>query len=162
VIVLYSLKFDFSEIWQKCVTKTAIFVVEGRRQMVEFEGDVCKVPVMPNAPFVFVSLISGEGENQQVTTSLKIRLEPTSNAGDFSEFDQLKNYLSKFHGAINSLKNGDMVAKFSEQALNVINKNILINGDFKINQRNLSEYINSGYTVDRWFLSGRLELCSSR
>lgn len=187
----YVLKFEFSNVWKRCVRKTAVFVVEGKKQMVDFDGDECKVPIMPNAPFVFVSLLSGDGDNQQVTTALKIRMEPTSNAGDFSEFDQLSNYLAKVIGAINRVQNGDVVAKFAEtsfsqvdiesdqvvkgrknfidslqkfgyEVLNtneVSNQNILINGDFRVNQRGKFSYSGSrGYTVDRWLIGSGLKV----
>lgn len=35
-------------------------------------------------------------------------------------------------------------------------QNILINGDFRINQRGLTSYTAYGYTVDRWFFGGGL------
>lgn len=35
---------------------------------------------------------------------------------------------------------------------NLANPNLLINGDFRVNQRGQSSYTNSGYTIDRWKL----------
>jgi len=176
----YVLKFSFSEQWQKCNKKAAIFIVDGNKLTVDFNGDECQVPVMPNASFVQVSLVSGDGEIELATTSLKIRLEPTVASGDFSEYNQLTNYLPKVLGAINKIESGDVIAKNAENsnnsenaknaefatnssyseranvassAQNVSNSNLLINGDFRINQRGLTTYVdNNKYTVDRWQL----------
>ena len=161
----YLIHFTFDSYWQKCPKKTAVFVVEGKRLMVDFESTDVRVPVLPNAPCVFVSLLSGEGENQVATTAIKIRLEPSPLGGDLSEFDQLASYLPKVYAAINSLQNGDIVSKKAEEsnfssssnfanvsktAENVSNPNLLINGDFKINQRGKSVADYDSYFVDRW------------
>ena len=162
----YVLKFAFSEQWQKCIKKAAFFVIDGNKLTVDFEGDECKVPVLPNAAFVLVSLVSGEKEEQLATTPIRIRLEPTMAGGDFSEFNQLKNYLPKILSALNAIENGEVVAKQAENAQtanmanNVVNTNILINGEFKVNQRGQKTYTEAGkYTVDRWKLvSGTVEV----
>lgn len=153
----YVLKFSFCEQWNSCSKKAAIFVVDGNKLTVDFDGDECRVPVLPNASFVQVSLVSGLGETEFATTAVKIRLEPTISGGDFSEFNQLTNYLPKVLGAINKIESGDVVAKNAKSAdvakiaSNVANPNLLINGDFKINQRAQESYaLVSGYTVDRW------------
>lgn len=155
----YVFKFNFGEQWQNCNRKAAFFVIDGNKLTVDFEGDECKVPVLPNAAYVLVSLVSGEGENQLATTPIKIRLEPTMAGGDFSEFNQLANYLPKILSALNAIENGEVVAKKAENATtanvaetanNVSNPNLLINGNFVVNQRGQSEYAASGYTVDRW------------
>ena len=150
----YVLKFSLSESWQKCVKKAAFFVLEGKRFAVDFDGDECVVPMLPNADFVFVSLVSHDGDKQMVTTPIKIRLEPTVGAGDLSEFDQLASYLSRVIGSINKIESGDIAVKNSKYAQNVSNPNLLINGDFKINQRGQTTYeygSSGGYCFDRWF-----------
>lgn len=160
----YVLKFNFGEQWQNCNRKAAFFVIDGNKQTVDFEGDECKVPVLPNAAFVFVSLVSGEGENQLATTPIRIRLEPTMAGGDFSEFNQLTNYLPKILSALNAIENGEVVAKNAESATtakvasNVVNPNLLINGDFRVNQRGQTTYSASGYTVDRWNIGANASL----
>lgn len=172
----YYLHFTFDEIWKRCQRKTALFVVDGKKMYVDFEGEDVRVPVLPNAPFVFVSLISGEGNNQIATTSIKIRLEPTALGGDMSEFDQLSSCLPKVYAAVNDLQNGAIVAKQAENAnfaseavlagtanlanealvaQNVSNPNLLINGEFRVNQRGASVYTeNNKYSVDRWLNIG--------
>lgn len=150
----YVLKFSLSESWQKCVKKAAFFVLEGKRFAVDFDGDECAVPMLPNADFVFVSLVSHDGDKQMVTTPIKIRLEPTVGAGDLSEFDQLASYLSRVIGSINKIESGDIAVQKSKIAENVSNPNLLINGDFKINQRGQTTYecgSSGGYCFDRWF-----------
>lgn len=151
----YVLKFTFSDAWKMANKKAAVFVVDGKRQVVDFDGNECKVPILPNAEFVFVSLVSGDGDNQLITTPIRIRLERNSLGGDLSEFDQTASYLSKVLGAINSIENGKISVENSKTANNVSNPNLLINGDFKVNQRGQKQYTGmSGYTVDRWKNSG--------
>ncbi len=155
----YFLKFNLSQIWQNCSRKACMFVVDGKKSIVDFEGDTCGVPILPNAPFVFVSLLSGDGENQMVTTSLRIRLEPSVGGGDLSEFNQMASYLSKVLGAVNKIQNGEISVEKAQIAENVSNTNMIINGDFKINQRNFSSIeattvVVEKYTVDRWKFSG--------
>ena len=153
----YILKFSFGDQWQKCNHKVAIFVINGNNLAVDFEGDECVVPVLPNASCMFVSLISGEGEKQLATTQIKIALEPTVAGDDLSEFNVYTSTLSKLIGAVNKIESGDIVANTAKNAVaaqNVSNPNILINGDFRINQRGLKTYTeHNKYTVDRWNLN---------
>ena len=151
----YVLKFTLSSAWQNANKKAAVFVVDGKRQVVDFDENECKVPILPNAEFVFVSLVSGDGENQLITTPIRIRLERNFLGGDLSEFDQTASYLSKVLGAINSIENGKISVESSKTANNVSNPNLLINGDFRVNQRGQKQYTGmSAYTVDRWKNSG--------
>lgn len=153
----YILKFIFGDQWQKCNHKVAIFVINGNNLAVDFEGDECVVPVLPNASCMFISLISGEGEKQLATTQIKIALEPTVAGDDLSEFNVYTSTLSKLIGAVNKIESGDIVANTAKNALaaqNVSNPNILINGDFRINQRDKKTYTeHNKYTVDRWNLN---------
>lgn len=146
----YKIKFEFSEEWQNCEKKAAIFVIEGNKLTVDFEGDELSVPSLPNAAYTMLSLVSADENKELSTTSIKIRLVPTVAGGDYSEFNQLTNYLQKVLGAINKIENGNIIAKTAITAKNVSNPNLLINGDFRVNQRGQSEYTESGYTVDRW------------
>ncbi len=149
----YYLKFNFSEVWQNCEKKAAMFVVDGKKQTVDFDGDSCKVPILPNSSFVFVSLFSSEGEEQMVTTPIRIRLEPSAGGENLSEFNQMASYLTKVLGAINKIANGELSVNTASFAENVSNPNLLINGDFKVNQRGESTYSTTNkYTVDRWKL----------
>ena len=153
----YILKFSFGDQWQKCNHKVAIFVINGNNLAVDFEGDECVVPVLPNASCMFISLISGEGEKQLATTQIKIMLEPTIAGDDLSEFNVYTSTLSKLVGAVNKIESGDIVANTAKNAVaaqNVSNPNILINGDFRINQRDKKTYTeHNKYTVDRWNLN---------
>lgn len=172
----YLLKFNFGEQWQKCIKKVAIFVINGSKITVDFDGDECNVPVLPNSSFVQVFLMSGNGDLELATTAVNIKLESTIAAGDLSEYNQLSNYLTRILTAINKIEDGGVVIKNAERAdfaenannsesatfaqtaliaQNVSNSNILINGDFKINQRGKNLYDeNNKYTVDRWNLNG--------
>ena len=127
--------------------------------------------MLPNALFVKLSVASGIDNLEFITTAVNIKLEPTISGDDFCDIDQIKNYLSNLLGAINNIENGNIVVKNSENAnnsniariaQNVSNPNILINGDFRINQRGLKTYTeHNKYTVDRWqLLYGSLEVNS--
>ncbi|MBO5344465.1 MAG: hypothetical protein J6A51_01025, partial [Clostridia bacterium] len=66
---------------------------------------------------------------------------------------------------LNSIETGTYVipkaihAESADVANNVSNPNLLLNGDFKINQRGLSSYTSTGkfYTVDRWIISSSVD-----
>lgn len=156
----YYLNFKFGEAFSACANKTAVFVIEGKKILQNFEGNVCRVPVLPNCTGFLVAVYSAaDAEEQLSTTFLKVRAEPSVLGGDFSEFDdQMKKYVSTIVGAVNSLENGSLVckkAKEAEVANNVSNPNLLLNGDFKINQRGQISYNGSNvYSVDRWLLTG--------
>jgi hypothetical protein len=69
------LKFNFSEQWQKCTKKVAFFVIDGKKITVDFDGDECDVPVLPNALFVKLSVASGIDNLEFITTAVNIKLE---------------------------------------------------------------------------------------
>lgn len=149
----YELVFDFSDEWKECNNKTAVFFVNGKKTMVDFTGNVVTVPILPNAPYVHVALTTSNSANAQLsTTSLRLRLESTPLLDEMKEFDPLKNYLTSLLGTINSLESGDISVSSAKFAENVSNPNLLINGNFAVNQRGSTTYSCTGntYTVDRW------------
>ena len=152
----YELHFDFSDEWSECNKKTAVFFVNGKKTAVEFEGDTVEVPILPNAPFVYVALITSNNSNKQLaSTQLRLRLESTPLLDETKEFNPLQHYLASLLGTINNIESGNLTVKKAEIAENVSNPNILINGDFKVNQRGQNSYTGtSNYTVDRWKNSG--------
>ena len=159
----YCLNFTFGSIWQKCTSKIAVFVVDGRRMNIAFEGNSVKVPAMPNAECMFVSVVSGDGEEKLTTTALKVRLVPTSANNTCAEFEQISGCVADVLGAINKIKDGDIVANKSLLCNQVSNPNYLINADFKVNQRGSTSYSGmTKYTVDRWktdALNSKVEVC---
>lgn len=132
----YVLKFTFDSTWEKCNRKTAIFVVEGKKFAVDFEGNSVAVPALPNAPYFHVALSSSaNGETSLLTTAIRVRLEPTILAEDMSEFDPLKNYLPKLEGMINKLQSGDIEIQHA-------------------NESEISEYANEAGTADYATVAG--------
>lgn len=157
----YELHFDFSDEWSECNKKTAVFFVNGKKTAVEFEGDAVEVPILPNAPFVYVALITSNSSNEQLaSTQLRLRLESTPLLDETKEFSPLQNYLASLLGTINNIESGNLTVKKAEIAENVVNANFLINGDFRVNQRGESVYNLTGtkYTVDRWLGFSGLEV----
>lgn len=157
----YELHFDFSDEWSECNKKTAVFFVNGKKTAVEFEGDAVEVPILPNAPFVYVALITSNNSNKQLaSTQLRLRLESTPLLDETKEFNPLQHYLASLLGTINNIESGNLTVKKAEIAENVVNANFLINGDFRVNQRGESVYNLTGtkYTVDRWLGFSGLEV----
>ena len=150
---IYSLRFSFSNVWNSCQHKSAIFVVDGNYIMVEFAGNEVKIPVLPNASYLSVSLVSGSGEHALATTALKLNLKTTPSACEITNSEMFNGYLQQIHALINKIENGEIEVNESKIAKNVINNNLLINGDFRVNQRGKTIYERTSgrvYTVDRW------------
>ncbi len=156
----YQLNIEFSEDWQAFETKTAVFSVNGKNQLIDFSGNTCSVPAMPNAQNLLVYLMTGDMTGKKlVTTPLFIKLVPTANGLSDAQFDKAENYLIQLQQSLLALNKGTLVighsetADYSTVAENVSNPNLLINGDFKVNQRGESTYSTTNkYTVDRWKL----------
>ena len=158
----YYLKFKFGAEWEECESKTAMFVVEGKKILVEFSGSVCKVPVLPNCTSILVAVFSANEQGEQLsTTFLRIKTETSALGEDFADYDdRIKKYISTVIGAVNALENGSLVCKLAKEAQNVINDNLLINGNFTIDQKGQSYYncITKCYTVDRWLAYAGMKL----
>ena len=150
----YYLKFKFGAEWEECESKTAMFVVEGKKILVEFSGSVCKVPVLPNCTSILVAVFSANEHGEQLsTTFLRIKTETSALGEDFADYDdRIKKYISTVIGAVNALENGSLVCKLAKEAQNVINDNLLINGNFAIDQKGQGYYncVTKSYTADRW------------
>lgn len=148
---IYSLQFQFGDTWNSCNHKTAVFVVDGKYVLIEFTGNTVNVPIMPNASCLSVSLLSGNGEDELATTALKINLKTTPAICGQACSDEFQNYLQQIHSFVNKIEKGDIVVNTASVAENVANANILINGNFQINQRGKQVYDGGQqYTVDRW------------
>lgn len=156
----YKLKFILSEDWRKAIHKAVVFCVCGKKITQTFVGDECVVPIMSGGGVLFVSLVAGDEDMQLATTEVRIELVETFSNVDFVPFEPLKNDLSSLIDAVNNIENGNIEAqksKYAEFANNVSNKNLLINGDFRVNQRANSSYKGSMvYSVDRWVLGSAM------
>ena len=161
----YSISIDFSNDWSNIQNKIAVFVIGSKKTAVEFSGDNFAVPALPNANHAKLIIMSAESESEaKVTSTFELNLKPTLHADDMKEFKPLSNYAQEMISKINGLVNGTVKAKHAELAdtatiaLNSSNSNLLINGDFKINQRGSSTYTctKNEYTVDRWLGSNNL------
>lgn len=161
----YSISIDFSNDWSNIQNKIAVFVIGSKKTAVEFSGDNFAVPALPNANHAKLIIMSAESESEaKVTSTFELNLKPTLHADDMKEFKPLSNYAQEMISKINGLVNGTVKAKHAELAdtatiaLNSSSPNLLINGDFKINQRGSSTYTctKNEYTVDRWLGSNNL------
>lgn len=161
----YSISIDFSNDWSNIQNKIAVFVIGSKKTAVEFSGDNFAVPALPNANHAKLIIMSAESESEaKVTSTFELNLKPTLHADDMKEFKPLSNYAQEMISKINGLVNGTVKAKHAELAdtatiaLNSSSPNLLINGDFKINQRGSSTYTctKNEYTIDRWLGSNNL------
>lgn len=188
----YVLEFVFSEEWQSFSKKIAVFVVDGVKKTVGFEGNSCEVPAMPNSNYCLFYLLAGDDNgNSRISTSVKLNLIPSSDGAIESDFEGFKNYLSLALEKLKQFEQGNYVAKRAEESLTQVdlssdqtisgvkdfvgelqyegevvakksqfsNKNLLINGDFSINQRKKMIYTGvTGvyvYSADRWRIYGK-------
>ncbi len=163
----YQLEFEFGKDWQNVTKKIAVLVLESKKTAIEFEGSTLSLPALPNAQTMNLVLMSAESEATRLVTSpLEIDLTPTTLAENLPEFKPLTAYVNEVLAKIESLMTGSLTIASSKNAetanfaKNVSNPNLLINGDFKVNQRGSTTYTEAGkYTVDRWkLLSGSVEV----
>lgn len=114
----YYLNFEFSEDWQMQATKIAVFVVDGVKTTVEFEGNECNMPALPNAACCFMYVISGSETGESlVSSSLKFALIPSTDGALESDFEGFKNYLSLALEKLKQFEQGNYVAKTAEESL---------------------------------------------
>lgn len=155
----YEITFEFSSDWQSINNKTAIIIVGGKKTAKDFSGSTLTLPVIPNCNSFMLMIFSSEGETTRLVSSpIEIEATPTSYAENLPEFEPLTTYVSELLTKINKMLDGTTKVKNAEKAdvatstQNVSNPNLLINGDFRINQRGKTSYVctKNEYTVDRW------------
>lgn len=73
----YYVMFDFSEEWENCHNKVAVFVIGDRKKQMKFEGNILRLPAFPNAPYFELLVYAKDDDELFSTTAIKIRLEPT-------------------------------------------------------------------------------------
>lgn len=152
----YSILIDFSDDWSSIQNKIAVFVIDNKKTAVEFSGNTFIVPALPNANHAKLIIMSAESESEaKVTSTFELNLKPTLHAENMKEFKPLSNYVNEILSKLEGLTSGSIKAKKAEVAdiaLNASNSTLLINGDFKINQRGSTIYncTKNEYTIDRW------------
>lgn len=158
----YEITFEFGSDWQSVSDKTAIIIVGGKKTTKDFSGSTLTLPAIPNCNNFMLIIFSSEGETTRLVSSpIEIEATPTSYAESLPEFAPLTTYVSELLTKINNLINGTTKVKNAESAdsatiaKNVSNPNLLLNGDFRINQRGKDTYTPKGsftYCYDRWRL----------
>lgn len=152
----YSVNIDFSDDWSDIQKKVAIFMIEAKKYIVEFEGSSFNVPALPNATTMTLKIMSAESEAKQlVTSSLRFNLKVSVNVDSMSNFNSASSDTQSILMKLDGILDGSRKVKCAETAdvaLGNANPTLLINGDFKINQRGNTTYNCTGnaYTVDRW------------
>ena len=73
----YYVHINFSEEWERCQNKVAVFVIGDRRKQMQFDGNMIRLPAFPNAPFFELMVYAKDDDEIFSTTSIRIRLEPT-------------------------------------------------------------------------------------
>lgn len=155
----YCIEIAFSESWNSITNKVAIVVVGNQKTAISFTGNTFKLPALPNTFKLSLVIMSDETETEKLTTSvLELETEPTLTSASIEEFEPLSEYAQTVLGKITEFANGTAKVKFAETAdtaKNTSNPNLLINSDFRVNQRGQTTYTGttSGtYTADRWCL----------
>ncbi len=155
----YEITFEFSSDWQSVNNKTAIIVANGQKTAIDFSESTLTLPAIPNCNSFLLVVLSNECETTRLVSSpIEIKAIPTTYAESLSEFAPLTTYVGELLKKINNLIDGTTKAKTAEKAdvsasaQNISNPNLLLNGDFKINQRGKTSYVctKNEYTVDRW------------
>lgn len=155
----YEITFEFSLDWQAINNKTALIIANGQKTAIDFSENTFTLPTMPNCNSFLLIVLSSESETTRLVTSpIEIAATPTTYAESLPEFKPLTTYVSELLTKINNLIDGETKAKLAEKAdtatvsENVSNPNLLLNGDFKINQRGKTSYVctKNEYTLDRW------------
>ena len=73
----YYVQIQFSDEWNRCYFKTAVFVVGEKKRQMKFEGSLLRLPAFPNAPSFEMLVYAKDEDAIYSTTAIKIRLEPT-------------------------------------------------------------------------------------
>lgn len=166
----YEITFEFGSDWQSVNNKTAIIVANGQKTAIDFSGSTLTLPAIPNCNNFMLIIFPSEGETTRLVSSpIEIAATPTSYAESLPEFAPLTTYVSELLTKINNLIDGTTKVKTAEKAdvatsaQNVSNPNLLLNGDFKINQRGKTSYTctKNEYTVDRWLGANGLTVTAS-
>ncbi len=80
----YFVKFYFTNELQHINTKTAVFIVGEKSKQMQFEGDLLRLPLFPNAPYVELLVHAKDGDDCYTTTSIRIRLQATKLGNKFN------------------------------------------------------------------------------
>lgn len=155
----YCIEFAFGSDWESAKMKLAVFICDGEKTVVDFTGNILNLPAMPNCNKFSFFLISKSAENKQlISAPCEILAIPTTNADNMSEFKPITSFVSELLTKLQNLADGTTKVKNAEladtatTAKNTSNPNLLLNGDFRINQRGKTSYTSDAiaYTVDRW------------
>ena len=74
----YYIRIHFtSDEFNTCDKKYAVLVVDEKKKQLPFEGNLFKLPALPNASHFMLMVYVKDGEDIYSTTAIKIRLEPT-------------------------------------------------------------------------------------
>ena len=166
----YTLEFEFGDDWQNVTNKIAVLDLAGVKTAIDFVENTLNLPPIDapaSSKVIELYLMSAETEKSTlITNKMEIKIEPTHSIRNLPEFEKLETHVEKLLNKIDSLVDGSLElstskhAKTADVAHNVSNPNLLINGDFQVNQRGQTTYTEAGkYTVDRWRLvSGSVEV----
>lgn len=155
----YCIDFAFGADWESAKMKLAVFICNGEKTVVDFTGNILNLPAMPNCNKFSFFLITKNAENKQlISAPCEILAVPTTNADNMSEFKPITNFVSELLTKLQNLADGTTKVKNAEFAdtatiaKNTSNPNLLLNGDFRINQRGKTSYVctKNEYTTDRW------------
>lgn len=153
----YDVEFMFSKDWEERPTKTALIIAAGRKSSVEFTGNTFHLPPIPNcSTFMILIYANDQYSPGLVTSSIELDAIPTASVGELPEFEDINSYAFEILKRLDNFEDGTTKAKYAEVAdvaTNIANPNLLINGNFTINQSGKkTNYAseNNTYIIDRW------------
>lgn len=153
----YDVEFVFSKDWEERPTKTALIIAAGRKSSVEFTGNTFHLPPIPNcSTFMILIYANDQYSPGLVTSSIELDAIPTASVGELPEFEDINSYAFEILKRLDNFEDGTTKAKYAEVAdvaTNIANPNLLINGNFTINQtQKRTNYAskNNTYIIDRW------------
>ena len=161
----YTVEFEFGEDWQSVNSKVAVLDLAGLKTAINFDGNILALPPLdapPSAKTLELYLMSAETEIKTlITNTIVLDIIPTHHIQNLPAFEPIETHVSALLKKFDALADGSLKlatskhAETADLANNVSNPNLLINGDFKVNQRGETTYTEAGkYTVDRWRLVG--------
>ena len=113
----YYLKFTFDEEWIAVQNKTAIFEVMGKKIIVEFTGDICNIPCMPNASYFILSITCSPNKNQSFcTNSIKFELEKNNINEELQTMDPFISYYSRLKSIVDEIETGTLAVNYASTA----------------------------------------------
>lgn len=166
---LYFITGTDTLIWERISFSNASIVTVNGQPVTEFDSDT-KVNKISEANVLYATDNTGNDTSMEYSEAeVPDTIVKRDAEGHISATEPEHNENVATKGYVDTKYNEEMLARQAEDQLldtriqnvgnRILNPNLLINGDFQINQRNRTVYNTVGYCVDRWYiLSGGISV----